>query len=428
MYKYLIVGNSVAAISAAENIRKIDPKGSLAMVFEENFPAPYPRPLITYALAGKVDWTKITYKSKEFYRRHNIETFPGKKVVKIDPEAKKAFLENGKEINYHKLLLATGSRPVIPPIKGIDKKGVYTFTTLNDAHEINSRLRFAKQALVIGGGLIGLKGAEALISLGIKTTIVELLERLLAPVLDIYGAQLVKEVFEEQGATVLTGISVTEILPRSGNKASVGGVRLSNGKEIPAEIVIVATGVAPRKELAEKAGIKTNKGILVNERMETSAKDIYAAGDVAEGYDIIVKNYRPLLIWPNAFLQGKVAGLNMAGKNERYEGGVAMNSTNFFGYPIASAGLTNPENEKEFEILYFKKPKEKIYRRLILKDNKLLGFITAGKVSPNGLLVNLIKKQTNIKSIKRNLLNINFSLIDFPKKYRQSLLAAKEVR
>lgn len=422
MYKYLIIGNSVAAISAAEKIREVDSEGSLAMVFEENYPVPYPRPLITYALAGKVDWANLIYRPKEFYRHLNIETLPGKKVVKINPETKKVFLENGEEIKYQKLLLATGSQPMIPPIKGTDKKGIYTFTTLNDAHEINSRLRFAKQAVIIGGGLIGLKAAEALISLGVKTTIVELLERLLAPVLDNFGAQLVKEVFEEQGATVLTGTSVTVILPRKGNKASAGGVQLSNGKKISADIIIVATGVTPRKELAEKAGIKTNKGILVNDRMETSAKDVYAAGDVTEGYDLIFKTHRPLLIWPNAFLQGRVAGANMAGKDERYEGGIAMNSTTFFGYPIASAGLANPENEEDYQILQFKKPKERIYRRLVIKNDRLVGFITAGKISSNGLLVNLIKNQTNIKGIKKELLNLNLSLVDFPKKYRESLL------
>lgn len=428
MYKYLVIGNSVAALSAVEKIREIDPEGSLAMCFEESFPAPYSRPLITYALAGKVDWANLTYRPKEFYRSHQIQIFAGKKVVKINPVAKKVFLENGKEIKYQKLLLATGSQPIIPPIKGIDKKGVHTLATLNDAHEINSRLRFVKQAVVIGGGLIGLKGAEALTALGIKTTIVELLERLLAPILDAYGAQLVKEIFEEQGAKVLTGNSVTEILPRSGNKTSVGGAQLSNGKKIPADMVIVATGVAPRKELAEKAGIKTNKGIVVNEKMETSSKDVYAAGDVTESYDLILKTHRPLLIWPNAYLQGRVAGANMAGGAERYDGGIAMNSTTFFGYPFASAGLANPESEKEFEILQLKKPKEKIYRRLVLKNDRLVGFITAGKVSSNGLLVNLIKNQTSIKGIKKDLLNLNLSLIEFPKKYRQNLLEIKETK
>lgn len=428
MYKYLIIGNSVAAILAAEKIRELDKSSSLAMVYEEKVSNPYPRPLITYALAGKVGWSELSYRSRDFYRNYNIETFPGEKVIKLKPEEKKVLLESGKELKYDKLLLATGGKPLLSPIKGVTNKGVFTFTNLDDAHEVNSRLRFVKEAVVIGGGLIGLKVAEAFLTLGIKTTIVELMDRLLAPVLDRYAANLVKKIFEEQGASVLTGLSVTEILTRNGSKKTVGGVRLNNGKKIPTDIVIVATGVAPRKELAEEAEIKTNRGILVNKKMETSIKDIFAAGDVVESYDLVMETNRPLLIWPSAYLQGRVAASNMAGKEDFYEGGIAMNSTTFFGYPIASVGLANPEKEKDFEILETKNPSEKTYRRLVIKNDRLIGFITAGKASANGLLVNLIKTRYPVKGLKKNLLNLDLSLVDFPKKLRQSLLLSKEIR
>jgi NAD(P)H-nitrite reductase large subunit len=424
--KYVIVGNSAAAIGAIESLRQYDQLSPITVISDEDTTTAYARPLITYALAGKIDWSNLNYRPKEFYRHHKVDTLLGKRVVKIEPKKKRVLLENGKSIRYEKLLLATGGKPVMPPIKGIDKKGVFTFTTLSDAREVQAHLRFVNKAVVIGGGLIGLKTAESLSILGVETTVVELLDRLLAPVLDEYASSLVKNVFEERGVTILTGVSAQEILPKNKRADTAGGVRLSTGKILEADLVVVAVGVRPSKELAEEAGLKTNRGILVNERMETSEKDIYAAGDVTEGYDLILKTSRPLPIWPNAYLQGSTAGASMAGINKPFPGGLSMNSTTFFGYPIASAGLANPENESEFEVLRHKEAKHRLYRKLVIKEKRLVGFITTGAVSSNGLLVSLIKNKTKVSGFKKKLLKEDLKLIDLPSKIRSKKLNLEE--
>ncbi len=424
MAKYVIIGNSAAAVGAVEAIRQHDQASEVAIVSDEKHPV-YSRPLISYYLADKSPLPSINYRPRNFYSQHKVKTFLGNKAKKIDFKSKIVFLENGKQIPYEKLLLATGGTPFIPPMKGLKKKGVFSFTQIEDAKKIHSLLGKIENAAVIGGGLIGLKATEALTLQGVKVTVVELAERVLSLVLDKKGSQLIQEIFESKGVQFITAQTATEIISKRG-KSAAGGVVIEDGRKIPADIVIVAIGVRPRLELVQASQVKVNRGILVNEKMETSVKNVYAAGDVTEGFDRLQNINRPIPIWPQAYLQGRVAGLNMAGHNETFPGGIAMNATTFFGYPVISVGLCNPLDEQNYEILKKSEARAKVYKRAVLKDGRLVGFVMAGEVGRAGLLLDLIKEKAKVTSYKRKLLSSDFNLAYLPKTYRKRKLFLKE--
>lgn len=421
MYKYLIIGNSAAAVGAIEAIRSVDQKDSLAVISDEPYAA-YSRPLITYYLANEVELKNINYRPNDFYATHEVKTVVGQKVVELNVKESKVVLEDGKGIAFEKLLLATGGKPFVPPLPGSDKQGVFTFTTLDDAKKVKKLLPRVKQAVVIGGGLIGLKVAEALAQTEVKTTVVELADRVLSPVLDPYTSHLVADIFKEKGVGIRTSRTVKEIVGSHKNPQAVGGVVLDDGNELPCNLVIIAIGVVPRTELAQDR-MEINRGILVDEHMATSADGIYAAGDVAEAYDFLWGQKRVTPIWPNAYLQGQVAGYNMAGKETTYPGGMAMNSTTFFGFPIISSGICNIE-DKRFEVLV-RNNKDGHYKKLVLENGKIKGMIFAGTIDKAGIICSFIRDGTNVQRFRGALMNESFSFVSFPDKVRKERLTVR---
>lgn len=437
MNQFVIIGNSAAAIGAVEAIREIDKKDPVIIISDEPYHA-YSRPLITYFLADKVTWPQMLYRPFDFYRHNDIETRLGQKVTEIEPAKREVVLNTGERLAYDKLLIATGGTPFIPPIKGPDKRGVVTFTTFDDAKKTQKLLSKVRQAVVIGGGLIGLKTAEALTLKGAEVTVVELADRVLSLILDETASRLAQEVFEENKVKFITGQSVKEIL----GKEKVSGVILDNGEKLSCQLLVVAIGVVPRKRLAKVAGLKVNRGINVDEHQLTSDKNIFAAGDVTETFDLVSETTRPIPIWPNAYLQGWTAGMNMAGQETKYEGGLSMNSVTFFGYPIISAGLICPPlpaassvggrapapDEKEpagrngHQILTSKDLKHRVYRKLVLKDDVVQGFVACGEIDRAGIITQLIKEKSKVTGFKKKLVEEPFGLIAFPKDVRKKLL------
>jgi len=421
LFKYLIVGNSAAAVGAIEAIRSVDQKGSLAVISDEPYAA-YSRPLITYYLANQVELKNINYRPNDFYAAHEVKTVVGQKVVELNLKESKVVLEDGKEITFKRLLLATGGKPFVPPLPGSDKQGVFTFTTLDDAKKVKKLLPRVKQAVVIGGGLIGLKVAEALAQRGVKTTVVELADRVLSPVLDAHASRLVEDIFRKKGTEILTKHTVKEILGNKKNPESVGGVLLNDRRELPCDLVVIAIGVVPRAELAQ-GKLQINRGILVDDHMATSTDGIYAAGDVAEAYDFLWAQNRVTPVWPNAYLQGQVAGYNMTGKEAIYPGGMGMNSTTFFGFPIISAGICNLEDER-FETLV-RNHKNGYYKKLVLEDGKIKGMIFAGAIDRAGIICSFIRDGINVQRFKGTLMNESFSFVSLPAKVRKERLAVR---
>ena len=410
--KYLITGNSAGGIGAAEAIREADSAGSLTIISEEPYPA-YSRPLISEYLTGACTLDEMLFRPADFYSRNNVIYLPGRKVNGLGLESHTAELEDGKRIVWEKLLLATGGAPIVPRMEGNGKRGVFTFTALDDAKAIDEFLDNADRAVVIGGGLIGISATEALVKRGIEATVIEMKERILNTILDEQASSIAEETLEQAGVRIITGHTVAEII----GGETVEGVVLDDGESIPCNLVVVAIGVSPRTELVQDTEIKVNRGIVVDNYMETSEPGIYSCGDAAEAYDFVYGTNRLTPIWPNAYIGGRTAGYNMAGIKTDYPGGTAMNSLNYFGLDIASAGMVAPLNEDGCEVL--SRRANGTYRKVILKDDRIAGMVCVKDIEKSGIIFGLMRDRVNVGGFKQNLMADDFGLVSLPRELWQ---------
>lgn len=413
---YVIIGNSAAAIGAVEAIRKVDKVNPITLISDEPYHT-YSRPLISYLLAGKVKEEKMAYRKEGFYEANNVTTLLSEKAIHIDTDKKEVSLESGKNVSYDKLLIATGGTPFIPPMEGLDKENVFTFIKKDDIKAIAKVCGSDKKAVIVGAGLIGLKAAEGLLSLGVDVTVVELATRVLPAILDDEAAGIVQRQLEGKGIKFELGNSVKAI---NGEK-KVSGVTTANGASYDADMVIVAVGVRPNTAVTKDSNITVNRGIVIDEHCMTNIEGVYSAGDVAEGYDIVYKQQRVLPILPNAYRQGETAGLNMAGQMKPFKGGFAMNSIGFFGLPMITAGIIKPEGD-EFETLIKADLDNAKYKKIVLKDNKVVGFICLNEVDRAGIITSLISDEIPVDSFKDALLGEQFGYIDLPLQLRKKRL------
>jgi NAD(P)H-nitrite reductase large subunit len=418
--KYLIIGNSVGGIAAAEAIRGVDKAGVITIVSDEPYPV-YSRPLISEYLARPGPIERILYRKPDFYEKNGLKTVLGEKVVMIDPAARTVTLAGGRSLAWRKLLLATGGTPIVPPTPGIDLKGVFTFNRLDDAKAIDEFLEQHykhARAIVIGGGLIGISVTEALVKRGVRVTVIEMKDRVLNTILDEATSAMEAQALAEKGVNVVTGHTVGEV--NSSLRGEVGGVVLDDGRVLPGDMVIVAIGVRPRLELAADSGIRTDRGVIVDRAMRTSAPDIYACGDAAEGYDFVLGENRPTPVWPNAYEGGRAAGLNMAGVSTEYRGGTAMNALKYFGINIVSAGLVAPPGDDYEEIV---NQHNGVYRKVVVKDGRLAGLIYAGDIEKSGIIYSLMKDGTDVSGFKKALVADDFGLASLPESVWRERLA-----
>jgi NAD(P)H-nitrite reductase large subunit len=413
--KYLIIGNSAGGIGAAEAIRQVDKEGALAIVSEEPYPA-YSRPAISKYLAGERTFEGILFRPFNFYEQNNILFLPGKKVTRLELDGRTAWLEDNEQIAWEKLLLAVGGKPIFPKMKGSDKRGVFTFANLDDAKAVDRFLDKARKAVVIGGGLIGISVTEALVKRGVDVLVVEMRERILSTILDQQASLMVEEVLKQAGVEIITGHTVVEISGRG----TVREVILDNGDTMLCDLVVVAIGVSPRPELALDAKLKVNRGVVVDCHMATNHPDVYACGDVAEAYDFVYGENRLTPIWPNAYIGGRIAGYNMAGISTKYPGGTAMNSLNYFGIDITSAGMPTAPNDDGYEVI--SKQESSMYQKVILKDNLIVGMISVGNIEKSGIIFGLMRDRVNVEGFKQSLLAENFGLAFFPQALWQERL------
>ena len=413
--RYLIIGNSAGGIGAAEAIRQADRKGTLTIVSDEPYPA-YSRPLISKYLTGERTLEGILFRPLDFYDQNNITFLPGKQVSDLDLSQRTVRLEDGKQITWEKLLLAVGGKPIFPSMKGSDKRGVFTFTSLDDAKAIDRFMDNAKNAVVIGGGLIGISVTEALIKRGIAVSVVEMKERVLNTLLDQQGSLMAEEVLKRAGVKILAGHTVTNIEGRN----KVEEVILDNEDAIPCDLVVVAIGVLPRPELALDSQLTINRGIVTDRHMTTNHPDVYACGDVAEAYDFVYGETRLTPVWPNAYVGGRIAGFNMTGIKTEYPGGTTINSLNYFGIDIASAGMPTAPDEDGYVTI--NKQESNIYQKIILKDNLIMGMIFVGNIEKSGIVFGLMRDRINIESFKQSLLSDDFGLAFFPRALWQEKL------
>jgi NAD(P)H-nitrite reductase large subunit len=417
---YVIIGNSVAAVGAIRGIRKIDREGNITVISREGHIA-YGRPLISYLLGGQVSEKRMAYLPEGFYADNRINLLLNSEVTAVNTDKRQVRLAGGDTIPFDRLLIATGGDPFVPPIEGMTGKGqVFTFTTWDDANKLKGIAHDIDRVVVIGGGLIGLKAAEGLHQLGKHITIVELADRILSNAFDRPAGRIVAKKMKANGIDVSTEETVVSI---EGDGAAITGVTLKSGDFIPCDTVIVAIGVRPAASFLKGSKIEVNLGIVVNDRMETSVTGIFAAGDVAEARDFFSGQKNPMPIWPDAYIQGDIAGTVMAGEEKTYSGGLSMNSLELFKVPTISMGITSPLNPKEYEILTFQDLENFQYRKIVIKGALLVGAVLVGNVERAGIFAGLIREQIDITKFRESLLAADFGVIHLPREIRNSLFA-----
>ncbi len=418
-YDYLILGNSTAGVAGLEAIRESDKNGSIAVVSDQPNHV-YCSPLITYVLAGKVPEERIDYRPRDLYQRLGVDTYFGSPVTEIHPDKHEVVLQSGAVLGYGKLLLAIGGTPIVPSIPGTELEGVFTFTRHEDMCRVREYIqrKQVRQAVVVGGGMIGVKVAEAFAHLGIETTVIELMDRVLDQALDETGSSMARRAMEEAGIHISTSTAATSI---GGSGGEVQSVTLDSGSRIPAQIVVMAVGVRPNTTPAEAAGISVNRGVLVDDHMRTSDADIYAAGDVAEAFDPLLGNKRPIAIWPGAYMQAEVAGRNMAGADESYAGSIPMNSIQACGLPTISVGLISPPEGAE--TLEYRSSDGKSYRRMFIRDGKIVGAVFVGDIERAGIITGLIRQGIDVSGFREKLIQRDLGLLSLPKQYRKHIVS-----
>jgi len=414
--KYLLIGNSAGGIAAAEAIREADSAGSVTIVTDEPYPA-YSRPLISKYLSQERELDTMLFRPADFYAANNIQLLAGKKAIELDLKEHKLGLENGERISWQRLLIASGGTPIVPEINGLDNRGVFSFTTLDDAKAIDEFLTYGSSAVVIGGGLIGISVTETLVKRGISVSVVEMKDRILNTILDETGSAIATEAVKKAGVRSIVNQTVAEIKGEN----LVSGVTLDNEESIPCSLVVVAIGVVPRVDLVQGAGIEVNRGIVVDRTMATSYPDVYACGDAVEAYDFTLDTNRAIPIWPSAYIGGRVAGFNMAGVSKEYGGGTALNSLTYFGLNIVSAGIVVPPDDG-YEALSV--ANGEIYKKLLLKDDVIVGMICVGDIDKAGILYSLMREKTDVGEFKYKLLEDDFGLVSLPQELWQERLGA----
>ncbi len=393
MKRYVIIGNGVAAAACIEGIRSIDPEGTLTVISEEAHEV-YCRPLISYYLEGKTDAEKMKYRGADFYSENRVKVFFGEKASAIDTERKRVVTDKGNEIAYTDICIVAGSSPFVPSFEGLETvPEKYSFMTLDDAYALEKAVSEDSRVLIIGAGLIGLKCAEGLKERVKEITVCDLAERVLSSILDTECAALMQEHLENNGISFLLGDSAKSF---SGNKAI-----MNSGKEVEFDVLVLAVGVRANTQIAKEAGCEVNRGILINDRMQTSVEHIYAAGDCAEGTDITSGEHKVLAILPNAYMQGYCAGVNMAGGREVFDKGIPMNSIGFFGFHAMTAG--SYYTEADGGRMYEEKTENSI-KRLFTKDGFLTGFILIGREERAGIYTSMIRERIPLADVDFDLL------------------------
>lgn len=422
---YLIVGNSAAGVSAAEQIRRNDASGSILVVGREPFAEAYGRPLISYLLEGKAARDGLAWRDDAFYEALRIDRMvgPQAEVVALDAQAHSASCADGSVIRYGKCLIATGSIPFTPPIEGLEgRENVHTFFTLEDAegvwadarraHEDAAREGRASRAVVIGSGMIGLKAAEAVSGYVDEVVVLELAPRILPAVLDASAAALLQRLLEPHGIVCRPGVSAAEVRGPSSRATSVV---LTTGEELACDFIVAAVGVRPNSKLAVEAGAEQGRGLVCGPDLQTSLPDVYAAGDVVQVTDAIDGSQRPLALWPNAIQQGACAGRHMAGAAdaEPFEGAFAVNAVDFFDVSLLTAGVVNPPEGAGF--VERAEEGDADYVKFVEADGRLCGYILLNRPENAGVYTALIRNRTPLSRIgegaffERPIENLDFS-------------------
>ena len=417
--KYVIIGNSFAGMFAAEAIRRHDSEGEVWIISREPQHV-YSRAMIHEMLSGVVEEEMVYLRDWDFYEKHNIKSLLGHEVTGVDTE-RKVLRIDGNEMEYDKLLIATGGNPFVPPVPGLDDVEHYTFTTLDDARKLKDACRGRHNAVVLGAGLIGLQCAEALRHMDMNVTVVEMADTVLPMALDEPASAIVAQELADEGIEVRTGNTIEQVVGTQGRPTSC---KLRSGETVPCDVLVIAVGVRPNVAFAKEAGLTIERGIVVNERMETSAKDVYAAGDCAQGPEIITGLTMNIPVIPVASTQGMIAGLNMVGERRAYKGGMQLNALQFGEIQVMSYGFI--KDEKDADVLLKRDAAARSYRKVIIKDGIVTGALFVRDVDRAGLFRHLIEARVDVTPFRDALLADDFGVAHFPKSVRDAMFTVPQ--
>jgi len=397
--KHVIVGNGVAGVTAAQAIVRADRSAEVHIFGAEPY-LYYRRPLLWEFIAGQIEQQALYFRPADWYAGQGIHLHPGVRVDSLDPTAHRIEPSNGSTVEYDRLLLATGARPFVPPCEGADKEGVFTLRTLDDALAIRKHAQGAATAVVIGGGLLGLETARALRAVGLDVTVVEFAPHLLPRQLDAEGAEVLQSLLERQGLRIITGGATVAVL---GDRRA-GGILLKDGREVPGELVLFSTGIRSNVALAQEAGLEVNRGVVVDERLQTSAEDVFAAGDVAEFAG------RVYGIIPAAVEQARIAAANMvAPGGDVYAGTLAATTLKVAGAELTSLGECTVQDDSITSLRHVALAAGR-YRKFVLREGRIVGAILLNDKGRARPVTQLVERKVNVSAYADRLLDDDFDL------------------
>ena len=391
--KIIIIGNGIAAISAIKSIREIDAESEIHLFGEEVF-YPYSRLRLSKGLLSTLQEDNILLQKKVWYDDNNVNLYLGTKVVSIDTDKKTVKLFDDSLISYTKILIATGSSNMKPEIPGIDKEGIYTLRSLQDAWNIANGFKDSKRILIIGGGVQGLETAWILSQMNKEVTVAHNCNRLMAKQLDSKASKILENNIYANNVQILFDCEVSEILGNS----KVDGFKTSDGKTYTCDTIIYSIGASPNIEILKDTPLKLNRGVIVDEKMKTNMEEIFAAGDAAE------YNGHIFGLWNIALNQGKVAGYNIAEKETIYEDVTPVTTLNAFDLSLFSMGII--VEDMATDIILDEDVDKNIYNKIFIKDERIIGAIVVGNIKSSAILKSAIEKETSIENIDYK--NISF--------------------
>lgn len=393
--RYVVIGNSAAGVSAAWTLRQRDPKAQIEIISDERH-ACYSRILLMYLVAGRVDDVGLWLQRVEDYERVRVDLRLDERVEGIDAAAHRLHTTRRAAVPYDRLLLATGASAIRPQIPGIELAGIETLRILEDAQRIMDGATPGESVVVVGGGLIGVRAAEALAARKLRAHLIVSSPQILSQMLDAGSAAVMLNWLRGHGIDIRLSTDVKEF----GGLDALRAVTLSDGSRIPARLAVVGKGVRANTSLVADSPIRVESGIRVDDRLETDARDVYAAGDVAEAYDPLRRRPWINALWPIAVEQGRLAAANMSGGAERYGGSIRMNALAVFGYPCVSVGHVYDLPDAD-TLVYHERSARGVspaktawpgtYRKLFFQDGRLVGAVLMGDVTGAGIVTEAIR-------------------------------------
>ena len=401
---HVIIGNGIAGVSAAETIRRIDPQTSITIIAGETFP-PYSRPMISMVLEGAIGADRLPIRSPDFYKLLGVEPVIGEWVRSIDVENREVKTDRSTKIPYDRLLIATGADPRAVRVEGRELSNIFFMRTEAHVKAMLNGLKDARRALVLGGGLVGFKAAYGLMHRGLEVRLLIRSGYPLSLQVDEYAGKMLLRELMNNGLQVQVG---AEVLAFEGN-GKVRAALLSDGARVECDLVVIGKGVTPAVSFLPRDKIKVDLGIVVDDHLESSAPGVFAAGDVAEHFDIARKSRWVNAIWPVAVEQGVFAGMNMAGERISYPGSLSRNVIRFFGMDVLTAGIVNPSTDDDLQCMSHYHDRSHTYRKLVFRDDKLVGLVMVNGIEQGGVLMSLIHHEIPIRVSRERLLAPSFN-------------------